>query len=748
MKRMRGNHNFLTRLRHDTAGNTIALVAAAILPLVGMIGGAVDMSRLYLVKTRLQQACDAGALAGRKAMGGGGWTTGENNDSTEDTANKLFNANFVDGAYGTGPLTNAFEEEDGVVTGSASVTVPMTLMRVFNMNERTVAVSCTSKMEIPNTDVMFVLDVTGSMDTDNKIGGLKKAVKCFYEALLRVDTTEVCGNDPSATEATTTAQIRMGFVPYSVNVNVGRLLPQNFMADSWTYQSRVATTSTVHAWSTGTERAVSNWGSWSIPTGDLITTTGYNSFSIVSGANTSTTTLADGQSYLKLASASTESLCNGLNKLGGGTQLVGVKETYSVSNPTSTNPAPSYTPTNNNPPVYPANQQNLNASQSRTATVGTGYRYRWFKNGSTTACWLESASAKTASKANQYTQTRTGTSDRAINWTDYQQIDYWTYKPISFSQIANLKEADEKWATSVSLPIGQTSVKNLKLSGSNSNVTINVPQDRDVTWNGCIEERHTFQNIDGTPGDEWSPIPTDALDMNINLIPSLSTAHNSFWGPLLNGATWARYDWNLSDCTKSGRTTDNVNTSCNASTSSASCPTEARKLTTYNTPGPFETYVDSLSTGGNTYHDIGMLWGARLMSPTGIFADENDFTEAGRPIQRHLIFMTDGDTNTSNTDYSAYGIGFYNRLQTLGALSDTEMDNMNNARTAALCSAIKNMNITLWVISYGTGVGTKTETRLENCASPGRYYKASNGDALISRFRQIASEISELRLVN
>ncbi len=30
-------------------------------------------------------------------------------------------------------------------------------------------------MELPNTDVMFVLDVTGSMATDNKIGGLKRA---------------------------------------------------------------------------------------------------------------------------------------------------------------------------------------------------------------------------------------------------------------------------------------------------------------------------------------------------------------------------------------------------------------------------------------------------------------------------------------------------------------------------------------------------------------------------------------------
>lgn len=53
----------LMRLYHNQAGNTLAIVAAGLLPLLGLIGGGVDMSRIYLTKTRMQQACDAGALA-------------------------------------------------------------------------------------------------------------------------------------------------------------------------------------------------------------------------------------------------------------------------------------------------------------------------------------------------------------------------------------------------------------------------------------------------------------------------------------------------------------------------------------------------------------------------------------------------------------------------------------------------------------------------------------------------------------
>src|SRR3546814_18212075 len=30
----------------------------------------------------------------------------------------------------------------------------------------------------------------------------------------------------------------LGFVPYATNVNVGKLLPTNFLADEWKYQSR------------------------------------------------------------------------------------------------------------------------------------------------------------------------------------------------------------------------------------------------------------------------------------------------------------------------------------------------------------------------------------------------------------------------------------------------------------------------------------------------------------------------------
>ena len=80
---------FMGALARDVRGNTLAIMAAALIPLAGLVGGGIDISRMYITKTRLQHACDAGALAGRKSMGGGVWGTDDN-----AVAQKFFDANF------------------------------------------------------------------------------------------------------------------------------------------------------------------------------------------------------------------------------------------------------------------------------------------------------------------------------------------------------------------------------------------------------------------------------------------------------------------------------------------------------------------------------------------------------------------------------------------------------------------------------------------------------------------------------
>ena len=59
-----------TGLFRDHRGNTLAMMAVAMVPIAGMIGSGLDMARIYMAEARMQTACDAAALAARRAMNG------------------------------------------------------------------------------------------------------------------------------------------------------------------------------------------------------------------------------------------------------------------------------------------------------------------------------------------------------------------------------------------------------------------------------------------------------------------------------------------------------------------------------------------------------------------------------------------------------------------------------------------------------------------------------------------------------
>jgi hypothetical protein len=316
-----------------------------------------------------------------------------------------------------------------------------------------------------------------------------------------------------------------------------------------------------------------------------------------------------------------------------------------------------------------------------------------------------------------HTQTPVTTTTRTFN--------RWHYGKIT-QDISALKNGTS-WNSSFTLPIGTNGAA------------------KTISWDGCIEERSTTRTTN------FSPIPTAAYDLNIDLVPVQGTA-TSLWGPALPDMIYTR------DMTYTGGwgggwsgsfdSADAYTTTDYGNNSSYYCPQEARKLQTWSSASTFEAYVDSLTPNGNTYHDIGMLWGARFMSPDGIFKSENQYTPQGGEIERHMIFMTDGDTNTSNSDYNAYGVPWFDRRETSAssAPSNSDLNDQVNARFLALCTAVKNKNITLWVISFGSGSNSTTESRLEQCATSGRYFVARDSATLQTTFRSIADQISQLRL--
>jgi Flp pilus assembly protein TadG len=266
---------FLMRLRKDQRGNTLMMVGAAIFPMIAFIGSGMDMSRAYLVKTRMQQACDAGALAGRKAMAG---TTLSSSDKA--TAENFFRFNFPNGTMATAPLTVATDDVEGPnkititldsskqVGMTATAVMPNMLMQVFGYDTQTIRVACKAEEYYVNTDVMLVLDTTGSMNCtindsltcsqatektpSSKMLDLRNAVKQLYVNLRPAQV---------ALEAKS-LRMRVGWVPYSTTVNVGKLLyaqDSTSLNNPGVYRNNTGTNGTAYngptqtaAWFTGT----------------------------------------------------------------------------------------------------------------------------------------------------------------------------------------------------------------------------------------------------------------------------------------------------------------------------------------------------------------------------------------------------------------------------------------------------------------------------------------------------------------
>ncbi len=220
-------------LKKDVTGNTLLFVGAGMLPIMGAIGAAVDMSRLYLVRNRMQQACDAGALAGRRKMTGQVITQAD-----KDEAIRFFRFNFPDKSMGTDLMSTNGSGEDKITVAlnskkqigmTATTELPATVMRVFGEEKLRVTVKCEGEEYYVNTDVMLVLDTTGSMNctladsttcgnltekVGSKMSELRTAVKKLYADLRPVQENLEAKN----------LRLRVGFVQYSSTVNVGKLI--------------------------------------------------------------------------------------------------------------------------------------------------------------------------------------------------------------------------------------------------------------------------------------------------------------------------------------------------------------------------------------------------------------------------------------------------------------------------------------------------------------------------------------------
>jgi hypothetical protein len=136
-----------------------------------------------------------------------------------------------------------------------------------------------------------------------------------------------------------------------------------------------------------------------------------------------------------------------------------------------------------------------------------------------------------------------------------------------------------------------------------------------------------------------------------------------------------------------------------------------------------------------------MIWGGRLISPSGLFASENADVSAGAPTSRHLIFLTDGQTEPLDLSYSTYGVEPLDARRWDHTSSDS-LASVIEKRFGVACSEVRKRNITVWVIGFGTTLNPI----MTNCAGEGHYFVAEDAVELNATFATIAKSLSDLRV--
>nr|WP_321524626.1 TadE/TadG family type IV pilus assembly protein [uncultured Cohaesibacter sp.] len=318
---------------------------------------------------------------------------------------------------------------------------------------------------------------------------------------------------------------------------------------------------------------------------------------------------------------------------------------------------------------------------------------------------------------------------------------------VPFTQLVRLPEGleDSKWLDQEG--VSSIHQENLPPKANRFDLfkTLTDPYTRQaVKWAGCVEARpHPFDIEDTTPG----PARPDSY-----FVPFFHPDKREKWNHHYN--YWARdyylprasYAWNQPPATwdvLGFYYKQTINTSGYSPNYWCDMP-RIKPLT--NDITAIKTHISTMRANGATNIHMGTIWGLRLLSPQAPFTEGRDYDDEENI--KALIIMTDGDNTYYNDYYHAYGWSDDGRIS--GSYSIVaEM----NKRTVEACEAAKaavsnsSRKIKIFTIFFGNP-SVSSANMLKSCASKEEWYKSvNNADELSEVFQNIASELSNLRLV-
>ncbi|MBN9039739.1 MAG: hypothetical protein BGP05_22495 [Rhizobiales bacterium 62-47] len=213
--------SFLVSLRRtalqfagDKQGNIAMLFAIALVPMLAMVGAAVDYSRANAARTSIQSALDTTALMISKDAAA---NPNLSPDDIQGLAKKYFAALYHNKDAPNVTVAATFAANSGSVGSTVSVTGYGTMrtdfMKVVNIPEIEINTSSKTAWGNARMRVAMVLDNTGSMADDGKMPAMQTAAKNLIDQLSKLSKTP--------------GDMYISIIPFAKDVNVD---PANYNA--------------------------------------------------------------------------------------------------------------------------------------------------------------------------------------------------------------------------------------------------------------------------------------------------------------------------------------------------------------------------------------------------------------------------------------------------------------------------------------------------------------------------------------
>ncbi|OJX14162.1 MAG: hypothetical protein BGO77_04240 [Caedibacter sp. 37-49] len=197
-KRLRNLFNYLYSRGKQEEGAVYVLFAVLLVPFIIFAAIAIEVSRVSYINTQLAYAADAAALAAARY----------NINDAQANGQKIFYANFKNGTQDVFVTPQIVVSSDQkYVSVSVSGLMPTILGRFASILSLHVKAFSQVQRSFEGLELALVLDVTGSMASNNKISGLISAARNLIDVIYGPNNTK--------------ENMAVSIVPYVATVNIG-----------------------------------------------------------------------------------------------------------------------------------------------------------------------------------------------------------------------------------------------------------------------------------------------------------------------------------------------------------------------------------------------------------------------------------------------------------------------------------------------------------------------------------------------